>query len=77
MGYSHWSAAGQIHVAPNLEAFALIFSRTLMPSVLRRGSLVEVGAAGGIYQFTGPWKGWKLPSSGMVMIKLVLICYHS
>lgn len=48
-----------------------------MPSILRSGSLVEVGAAGGIYQFIGPWKGWKLPSSCMIMIKLVLICYHS
>lgn len=48
-----------------------------MPSILRSGSLEEVGAAGSIYQFIGLWKGWKLPSSGMVMVKLVLICYHS
>lgn len=48
-----------------------------MPSRLRSGSLEEVDAAGSIYQFSSPWNGWKLASSGVVMIKLVLICYHS
>lgn len=70
-----WSAAGQIHVADTCSI--LILSRTLLPSILRSGPLEEVGVAGSIYQFTGPWKGWKLPSSGVVMTKLVIICYNS
>lgn len=80
MGYPRWECGqlqGRSLQQPDLEALALILSRTLMLSSLRSGSLEEVGAAGSIYQFTHPWKGWKLPSSGVVMIKLVLICYHS
>lgn len=49
---SAWPAARQIEVAATLEGI-LTLLRTLMPSVLKSGSLKKVDAADNIYQFFG------------------------